>query len=55
MKICKTSQTCNSQTLNDLERHLQNNIDITVKWITANRLVINPNKSAVILLGADTK
>ena len=26
----------NSQTLNDLELHLQENIDITVKWITAN-------------------
>ena len=24
----------NSQTLNDLELHLQQNIDITVKWIT---------------------
>ena len=37
----------NSQTLNDLELHLQKKIDITVKWITANRLVINPNKSTV--------
>ena len=45
----------NSQTLNDLELHLQKNIDITVKWITANRLVINPNKSTVMLVGTDKK
>ena len=44
-----------SQTLNDLELHLQKNIDITVKWITANRLVINPNKSTVMLVGTDKK
>ena len=44
-----------SQTLNDLELHLQKNIDITIKWITANRLVINPNKSTVMLVGTDKK
>ena len=40
---------------NDLELHLQKNIDITVKWITANRLVINPNKSTVMYVGTDKK
>ena len=45
----------NSQTLNDLELYLQKNIDITVKWITGNRLVINPNKSTGILVGTDKK
>ena len=46
---------CSGKNIHVAESKLQNCVDLTVKWLKHNRLVVNPSKSTTMLIGTRPK